>query len=113
MYYSGPAYGKVPENHGRNTDAQHGFVVVSRSGPRNSGRRAGQPVATANLTPIVIFNGADGANPAAGLIADADGNLFGTTSQGGAGTNGGTVFEVTGSGFVVPPIFAGTPGKPN
>jgi uncharacterized repeat protein (TIGR03803 family) len=40
----------------------------------------------------------------AGLIADADGNLFGTTRSGGA-NGAGTVFEVTNSGFV---IFAGT-----
>ena len=59
-----------------------------------------------------LANCADGANPAAGLIADAKGNLFGTAFEGG-NNNNGTVFEVTGSGFVVPPIFAGTPGKPN
>jgi uncharacterized repeat protein (TIGR03803 family) len=56
-----------------------------------------------------LANCADGANPAAGLIADAKGNLFGTAFEGG-NNNNGTVFEVTGSGFV---IFAGTPGKPN
>jgi uncharacterized repeat protein (TIGR03803 family) len=53
-------------------------------------------------------NCADGSEPV-GLIADAKGNLFSTTESGGA-NNRGTVFEVTGSGFV---IFAGTPGKPN
>src|SRR5713101_6424219 len=47
----------------------------------------------ANLTPLVSFNGTDGAEPLAGLIADANGNLFGTTRFGGA--NGfGTVFEI-------------------
>jgi hypothetical protein len=59
-----------------------------------------------------LANCADGAAPSAGLLADAKGNLFSTTSVGGA--NGrGTVFEVTGSGFVVAPVFAGTPRKPN
>jgi len=54
----------------------------------------------------------DGANPVAGLIADADGNLFGTTRVG--GLNGeGTVYELTGSGFVPPAAFAGTPGQAN
>ena len=61
-------------------------------------------------TTLVSFNGTDGSFPDAGLIADANGNLFGTTEGGGA--NGqGTVFEITGSGFVGP--FAGTPGTAN
>ncbi|HWY21909.1 MAG TPA: choice-of-anchor tandem repeat GloVer-containing protein [Candidatus Acidoferrum sp.] len=38
-------------------------------------------------------NGHDGFNPAAGLILDGAGNLYGTTYQG--GTNLGTVFELT------------------
>jgi hypothetical protein len=43
-------------------------------------------------TTLVSFSGDDGADPAAGLIADASGDLFGTTS---AGANGdGTVFEI-------------------
>ena len=36
---------------------------------------------------------ADGANPASGLALDSNGNLFGTTSNGGIG--GGVVFEIT------------------
>jgi uncharacterized repeat protein (TIGR03803 family) len=61
-------------------------------------------------TVLISFNGTNGADPFGGLIADARGNLFGTASGGGA--NGfGTVFEVTGSGFVPPLIFAGTPDK--
>jgi uncharacterized repeat protein (TIGR03803 family) len=38
--------------------------------------------------------GKDGASPYAGLILDAAGNLYGTTSAGGA-DNSGTVFEIT------------------
>jgi uncharacterized repeat protein (TIGR03803 family) len=37
---------------------------------------------------------ADGANPAAGLVEGTDGNLYGTTEQGGSGTNQGTVFSL-------------------
>jgi uncharacterized repeat protein (TIGR03803 family) len=49
-------------------------------------------------TTLVSFNGSDGANPVGGLIADANGNLFGTTLGGGA--NGlGTVFEITKTGL--------------
>jgi uncharacterized repeat protein (TIGR03803 family) len=40
------------------------------------------------------FTGADGANPHAGLIFDAAGNLYGTTSNGGT-SNAGTVFKLT------------------
>src|SRR6266446_5526548 len=62
----------------------------------------------ANLTPLVSFcaqtDCADGAEPEAGLIADANGNLFGTTVFGGA--NGfGTVFEIakTAGGYASTP----------
>jgi uncharacterized repeat protein (TIGR03803 family) len=45
--------------------------------------------------------------PLAGLLADASGNLFGTTGEG-AASDDGTVFEITGSGFGL--VFAGFPG---
>jgi uncharacterized repeat protein (TIGR03803 family) len=45
-------------------------------------------------TVIFRFNGADGLRPSDGLIADAKGNLFGTTQDGGA-TDNGVVFELT------------------
>src|SRR5262249_44910627 len=38
-------------------------------------------------------SGSDGAEPVAGLIADASGNLFGTTEYGGS-SRAGTVFEL-------------------
>ena len=56
-----------------------------------------------NPTTLVNFNGTDGAFPFDSLIADAAGNLFGTTSSGGTSGNG-TVFEITGSGFATSPI---------
>jgi uncharacterized repeat protein (TIGR03803 family) len=43
----------------------------------------------------------DGTNPAGGLLMDAAGNLFGTTSAGGA-ANGGTVFELSADANKVP-----------
>jgi uncharacterized repeat protein (TIGR03803 family) len=42
--------------------------------------------------------GADGGNPSAGLVMDGTGNLYGTTSAGGAYGNNGTVFKVTPAG---------------
>jgi uncharacterized repeat protein (TIGR03803 family) len=47
----------------------------------------------------------DGGIPSAGLIRDAAGNLYGTTSAGGANSNGGTVFELAPP---IPPSFAVT-----
>jgi uncharacterized repeat protein (TIGR03803 family) len=49
-------------------------------------------------TTLVSFNGTNGANPHGSLIADAHGDLIGTTADGGANGDG-TVFEITGSGF--------------
>ena len=51
-------------------------------------------------TPITLlsFNGTNGADPF-NLTADGNGDLFGTTTAGGANGDG-TVFEITGSGFV-------------
>jgi uncharacterized repeat protein (TIGR03803 family) len=58
-------------------------------------------------TPKVLtsFNGTDGEVSAAGLIMDAAGDLFGTTTSGGASDNG-VVFELakTGSGYSSTPI---------
>ena len=44
-------------------------------------------------TTLVSFNGANGAVPRGSLIADANGDLFGTTVSGGANGDG-TVFEI-------------------
>jgi uncharacterized repeat protein (TIGR03803 family) len=44
------------------------------------------------LTTLASFNGANGANPYAGLVRDPQGNLFGTTALGGT-NNLGTVSE--------------------
>jgi hypothetical protein len=51
-------------------------------------------------TTLVNFNGTDGSGPVAGLIADAAGDLFGTTTGGGV-KGEGTVFELSNPGFQV------------
>ena len=54
-----------------------------------------------SYTPVTLlsFDGADGAGPVGGLIADAAGDLFGATAGGGVAGDG-TAFEITNSGFV-------------
>jgi hypothetical protein len=52
-----------------------------------------------NYSVLHSFNGNDGTSLAAGVIVGADGNLYGTTSQGGPGNGGfgtrGTVFKLS------------------
>ena len=59
-------------------------------------------------TALVSFDVSSGDDPRGSLIADAAGNLYGTTADG--GTNGdGAVFEISGSGFVVPVVSITSP----
>jgi uncharacterized repeat protein (TIGR03803 family) len=68
---------------------------------------------TGKETVLYSFAGkpADGASPVAGLILDASGNLYGTTSQGGtSNSNAGTVFKLDTTGKeTVLYSFAGKP----
>jgi uncharacterized repeat protein (TIGR03803 family) len=50
-----------------------------------------------SFDPVFDFGSTDGANPAAGLIFDRQGNLYGTTAYGGDG-GGGVAFELSPSG---------------
>jgi uncharacterized repeat protein (TIGR03803 family) len=89
------------------------FGTTSGGGTYNEGTVFEIPLVSGSYastpTTLVSFNVAngDGAYPAAALTADTAGNLFGTTEQGGANGDG-TVFEVTGSGFVVACYCRGT-----
>ncbi len=53
-----------------------------------------------SITTLQMFLGTDEFFPNAGFVADGSGNLYGTSSQGGNG--GGTVYELSNAGFVVP-----------
>jgi len=50
------------------------------------------------FTTLHSFNGKDGAYPSAGLVQLDNGNLYGTTVEGGATTVNGTVFKITPTG---------------
>jgi len=73
------------------------FGTASQGGPNGDGT-VFEIAHTANgyasaTTVLVSFNGTDGADPNGSLIADANGDLFGTTTSGGT-SNNGTVFEI-------------------
>jgi uncharacterized repeat protein (TIGR03803 family) len=79
------------------------FGTTNAGGTNNFGTvfeitRTASGYATAPTT-LLNFDGTNGQYPASSLIADADGDLFGTTNAGGT-NNLGTAFEITGSGFV-------------
>ena len=75
---------------------------------------ASAPTYANGATTLVNFSdqGTGGANPQASLVADAAGNLFGTTSYGGNRSNDGdgdgTVFEIANTGTTSAPAYATT-----
>jgi uncharacterized repeat protein (TIGR03803 family) len=77
------------------------FGTTQAGGPNNDGTvfELVNNNGTYTLNTLVNFTGNNGSAPVAGLIADANGDLFGTTQAGGP-NNDGTVFEITNSGFV-------------
>lgn len=88
------------------TDGAGNFYGTTMEGGKGTAcGGGGHPCGTVfKLTPggseTVLYSfkgGRDGEYPEAGLIMDGAGNLYGTTSSGGA-TNDGTVFEVTAQG---------------
>jgi uncharacterized repeat protein (TIGR03803 family) len=98
-------------------DASGNLYSTTREGGAYGGGTVFEIAKTADgyaNTPTVLYsfcaetNCADGQYPVASLIADARGNLFGTAKAGGAygggPSSGGTVFEITDSGFVTGPV---------
>ena len=65
------------------------------------------PAQSVYFTTLTIFNGADGAGPSGPLVQGTDGNLYGTTVQGGANDNNnncpsgcGTLFRISPAGML-------------
>jgi uncharacterized repeat protein (TIGR03803 family) len=76
---SGNFYGTL------NSGGNNGYGTVYEASPTSSGY---------NVSILYRFSLTDGASPAGGLIIDAAGNLYGTTSSGGDNFQG-TVFELS------------------
>jgi uncharacterized repeat protein (TIGR03803 family) len=73
----------------------------------NTGTATAPNYASAPTT-LVNFNGPNGESYPGRLIADANGDLFGTTQFGGANTDG-TVFELKNNGTSTAPNYASAP----
>src|SRR5271166_5413363 len=52
------------------------------------------------FTMLLSFDGSDGDGPYAGLVQASDGNLYGTTSEGGLNYGWGTIFRITPDGIL-------------
>jgi uncharacterized repeat protein (TIGR03803 family) len=87
---------------GTNGAAANGDLILSGNtlygtttdgGANDYGEIFSVPITGGAPTIVASFNSTNGANPQAGLVADSNGNLYGTTYEGGA--HGlGTVFEL-------------------
>jgi uncharacterized repeat protein (TIGR03803 family) len=73
------------------------YGATARGGVANKGTIFEYNTVTLRETAIWNFNGGNGATPAAGVIFDALGNLYGTTASGGAAGKG-NVFELSPAG---------------
>jgi uncharacterized repeat protein (TIGR03803 family) len=78
------------------------FGTTEQGGDSGAGTVFRLDAGTNTLTTLVSFDGDNGGEPEAGLIADANGNLYGTTQVGGEFFSG-TIFRLSNAGFVVIP----------
>ena len=105
-----PADGQLSLNHPKTliVDANGDLFGTTDPSSQNSGGVAFEIVRTSTgyeSTPTIVANfngGANGVGLGANLVADASGDLFGTTQTGGA-NSAGTAFEITNSGYATTP----------
>ena len=64
------------------------FGTTEYGGANGNGTLFELTAGTGIITPIVSFNGVNGANPAGGLVEDGSGDLLGTTIRGGSSGTG-------------------------
>jgi uncharacterized repeat protein (TIGR03803 family) len=70
------------------------YGTTSSEGPHGDGSVFELPSGSNKLTTLVTFTGDNGASPISSILIDHDGNLLGTTSQGGP-DDAGTIFKLT------------------
>ena len=92
-------------------DANGDLFGTTDPSSQNSGGIVFEIVRTSNgyeSTPRIVINfngGANGVGLGANVVADASGDLFGTTQTNAAHTGAGTAFEITNSGFATTPTI--------
>jgi uncharacterized repeat protein (TIGR03803 family) len=92
--FNGLGDGNAPKD-GLTIDSHGNFYGTTRDGGANNDGTVFQfNPNTGVLTTLLTFNGTNGAYPIGGVILDSQGDLFGTTTAGGASSRG-TVFELT------------------
>jgi uncharacterized repeat protein (TIGR03803 family) len=94
-------------------DAQGNLYGTTNQGGGNGDGTVWEIAKGSNtITTIASFNGSNGSNPFAGVTLDAQGNLYGTTRYGGAGSDG-TVWEIAKGSNTITTIasFSGSNGR--
>ncbi len=110
--FTGPPYGAYPQA-GLVRDAQGNLYGTTYWGGVSNSGTVFKLDTSGNETVLHSFgeNSGDGTYPSAGLVRDAQGNLYGTTAFGGAYGGSGTVFKVDPTGNeTVLYSFTGTGG---
>jgi uncharacterized repeat protein (TIGR03803 family) len=87
------------------------YGTTAKGGASNVGTVFEVAAGSRTISDLAQFDGTNGSEPYGGLVMDSSGNLYGTTSAGGANSDG-TVFEVAaGSGTITTlTSFDGTDG---
>ena len=106
------ANGRTPEGDLVLDSAGDLFGTTLKGGTSNLGTVFELPSGSNTITTLVSFTGPNGRHPVAGLSIDSSGDLFGTTTAGGAADKG-TVFEIAAGTNSLTTIasFGGTDGS--
>ena len=105
------ATGRTPRRAWSWTAAAISTAQPSGGGANGDGTVFEMKAGSNTITTLASFNGTNGAGPTSGLIMDSSGNLYGTTTSGGANGDG-TVFEMAAGSNTITTLasFDGTNG---